>query len=104
MHELDRVMEGLDEVGKLLDSPHLDPDPSRKNWDEQRQTISMIVARIETEVLGPFNYAVQALEEEQQRIQLRLNTAHLAAETAAVLHAAGRSDQASTMLRRALGF
>lgn len=101
MNDVDRVMGGLDEVGKLLDAPTLEPDPSRKDWDDHRQALSNVTARLETEVLGPLSSTAAQLGE-QERVQVQLNAAFLTAEAAALSFAAGRLDEASSLIGRAL--
>ncbi len=101
MQDLARLRATLEEIGRLLDAKDMEPDPARKDWAAQEREVSGLMMRIETEVLAEVVRSRPELDE-AARVQLQTMGAFLGAEMSAVLHAAGRTNEAASMIRRAL--
>ena len=102
MSPLERAIVCLKGIPEDLHQPACEPDPQRSNWEAESDAVAYVRRRWEEELLEVLPEAVRELEDEEDRTLLRLHSAVLGGDLAAVLHASGDTNGAASILSKAM--
>lgn len=102
MDAVEDLLKTLEQTGRNLDRPDLEPDPGRTDWASHEEDLSALRSSIDEALLPKLDEAIEQLGDDPGIPRLRDEVAYLTAETGAVLHAAGKRDHAARYVEEAL--
>ena len=100
MSAIERLSQGMQELGRSLDDPDARPDPARTDWGARRALLDELKRLAEDEIAAVARDATSSLPEDQ-RLAVLTNAAAMIGEVAAVHQAARREAEALRILRTA---
>lgn len=101
MSAIARMIESVQRIDALLRDPDLEPSPERDDWPSVKSKVEALRGALTDEIAPQLPAALAEAEGTELATMIRRRTAHLHADAAAVLHAAGDAMRGGELLARA---